>query len=90
MYEWDEGKARTNRIKHGIAFDAAYQFDWNTSIEEVDDRESSELRIKAIGFIGVTLHIMVFTPRSGKIRIISLRKATKGEERDYEKQTRRH
>jgi hypothetical protein len=30
----------------------------------VDDRESSELRIKAIGFIGVKLHEMIFTPRS--------------------------
>lgn len=27
-YEWNEGKREANRIKHGVDFAAAEQFDW--------------------------------------------------------------
>jgi len=86
MYEWDEKKAAGNLAKHGVAFEAIYRFDWETMIEEVDERdESGELRCKAMGFLGAKLHVLIYTPRAQKIRIISLRKATKREERDYAK-----
>ena len=51
---------------------------------EVDDREDyGELREIAWGFIGVRLHVMVFTRRRGGIRIISLRKADQKDIRRY-------
>lgn len=50
-----------------------------------DDREDyGELRMKALGFIGVRLHVLIFTERGDKIRVISLRKATKREVEAYE------
>lgn len=87
LYEWDGCKAAANLVKHGIAFEAVYGFEWDTSIEHIDDREDyGELRIKAIGFIGVRLHVVVFTPiDETSVRIISLRKANKGERDEYSK-----
>jgi uncharacterized protein len=52
----------------------------------VDDRgDYRELRERALGFIGVRLHMLVFTRRGDNIRIISLRKAEKKEVKDYVK-----
>lgn len=87
LYEWDERKAAINLAKHGVAFEAAYDFDWDTSIERVDAREDyGELRMAATGFIGVRLHVVVFVPIvEGAIRVISLRKANKGEQDEYRK-----
>jgi uncharacterized DUF497 family protein len=89
LYEWDERKAAANLAKHGIPFDAVHGFDWETSIERIDDREDyGELRIVATGFIGVRLHILVYAPSEedeDSVRIISLRKADKGEQDEYRK-----
>ena len=86
MYEWDNRKAVVNLEKHGVAFEAVYRFDWRSVIEEVDCRdESGELRIKTMGFLGVKLHVLIYTERGDRIRVISLRKATRQEERDYAK-----
>ena len=43
----------------------------------------SELRYIATGYIGARLHTVIFTERRGKQRIISLRKSSRQEERDY-------
>jgi hypothetical protein len=40
-----------------------------------------------LGFIEDRLHSVVFTPRDGKPRVISLRKANKREVKRYEKAT---
>lgn len=86
-YEWDEEKRRANVAKHGVDFADADRFEWPTAIVRVDDREDyGELRELALGFIGVRLHMMAYTPvRSGVALIITMRKATKRELRDYEK-----
>jgi uncharacterized DUF497 family protein len=39
-----------------------------------------------LGYIGDRIHSVVFTPRAGKPRIISLRKANKREVKRYEKE----
>ena len=89
LYEWDERKAAVNLAKHGVEFDAVHGFDWETSVERIDDREDyGELRIVATGFIGVRLHILVYAPSEedeDSVRIISLRKADKGEQDEYRK-----
>jgi hypothetical protein len=84
MIEFDPSKSASNLAKHGVSLEAANQFDWDTAIATVDDREDyGELRETALGFIGATLHQVVFTERNGVIRVISLRKATNGERRYY-------
>jgi uncharacterized DUF497 family protein len=85
MYEWDDAKATANLAKHGVSFEAVYDFDWNSAIERVDDRfDYDELRVIALGFIGIRLHVLVFTPRGETMRVISLRRATKHERKAYD------
>jgi uncharacterized DUF497 family protein len=89
-FEWDTGKAETNRKKHGISFsDAAGVFDDPEAIgmyEEVVDGEEREV-ILGIDNLGRTL-VVVYTFRGAKIRMISARAATKKEAREYERRIR--
>ena len=89
-YEWDEAKNRANMRKHGLGFEAVVRFEWSTAQVEFDDREDSgELREVAIGFLGESLHHLVFTRKDDDvIRVISFRSATKAEKRRYVEQTR--
>ena len=52
---------------------------------EVDDRKDyGEQRYRVLGFIGDRLYAVVFSPRAGKVHVISLRKANKREVKQYE------
>jgi uncharacterized protein len=87
MYQWDDDKNRLNKAAHGVAFEAAERFEWSTAMVEIDSREDyGELREKATGFIGDVPYALIFTHRSGLIRIISLRKATRLERKRYGQQ----
>lgn len=82
FYEWDPNKADASR--HGVPFEAAAEFVWATALEARDLRRPyREVRTVATGFIGPRLHVMVFTRRGLKIRVISLRKANSREIASY-------
>ncbi|MCA9735807.1 BrnT family toxin [candidate division KSB1 bacterium] len=86
-YEWDENKRIANFARHGVDFTDAVNFDWETALETIDDRNDyGEERWITLGLIGERVHLMVYTVRADKIRIISLRKANKREKNYYEKQ----
>jgi uncharacterized protein len=88
-YAWDEDKNRRNRHAHGVDFTAAERFEWDTAVVRIDDRaDYGELREVATGFIGDVLHVLVFTSRGDAIRIISPRKASNREKKDYVQKTR--
>ena len=83
-YDWDEAKRIANIHHHKVDFLAANEFDWDSALLYIDDREDyGELREVAIGYIGVRLHVLVFTRRNERIRIISLWKARKSDVRRY-------
>ena len=82
-YEWDEAKRLGNIEKHRIDFHEANAFDWDAAVVETDPR-FAEPRFRAYGYVGARLHVLVFTRREGKIRIISLRKANPREMRRYD------
>ena len=82
VYEWDEGKRRFNIAKHGVDFTAMEAFEWDTAMVEPDDHEG-EYRWTAKGFIGAVLHLVVYTERGNRTRIISLRKARPTERKHY-------
>ena len=87
QYEWDENKRIANLEFHKIDFTDADDFEWDTAIETIDDRyDYGEVRWVTIGFINKKLHVMVYTIRGNKIRIISLRKANRRESNYYEKE----
>jgi uncharacterized protein len=84
-FEWDSRKASENLAKHGIPFDYATRvFDDPYRIEQ-EDRTNfyEETRYHAIGIVENLLFFLAFTYRQGNIRLISARKVTPRERRQY-------
>lgn len=86
IYEWNEAKRAANLAKHGVDFAAMEDFDWQTARIEPDTRKDyGEPRFIATGYIADRLHIVVFTPRAGRTRLIGVRKANPRERKRYER-----
>ena len=86
MYEWNKQKCAANLKKHKVDFKIVEDFDWVTAIVLEDDREDyGEIRYRAMGLIGINVYALVFTERDEKIRVISLRKATRQEAKYYDR-----
>ncbi len=84
--EFDADKNAKNIRERGISFEITAEFDWETALVGRDRRKDyGEQRYKALGFIEDRLHVLVFTVREKGIRVISLRKANRREESEYEK-----
>jgi hypothetical protein len=86
-FEWDEKKANENLEKHGTSFDEAKTvFNDPFSVTIYDpDHSIDEHRYIDIGLSSKGRLIVVsYIERGEKIRIISSRKATKKEQKDYE------
>ena len=83
-FEWDERKAAYNFRKHGVSFAAVDDFDFDAALElEGLNDEHDEIRTTLLSRIRKNVHVLVFTRRQEKIRVISLRKATAWERRVY-------
>ena len=81
---WDEAKRRANFIKHGLDFiDAPALFSGITLTFEDDRFEYGEQRFVTLGILKGTVIVVAHTERNAEIRIISMRKATKYEQRLY-------
>jgi len=82
--EFDPAKNEANIEKHGIDMASAEQFEFDTALVNVDTRHGyGDVRNVATGYIKGRLHVLVFTKRGPKVRVISLRKANEREERTY-------
>ena len=82
--EWDEDKRRANLLTHGVDFrDAGVVFDSRTVSFEDDRGSYGERRFVTFGMLHDRLIAIVHTERDEKIRSISMRKASKHEERSY-------
>ena len=85
-FEWDEGKAERNLIKHGVSFDEAKTvFDDLLYVDFYDPNHSeNEDRYLAIGESNRgRLLIISYTERGNKNRLISARETTKTERETY-------
>ncbi len=85
VYQWNRDKAATNLRKHGVDFaDAVSVFSDDLAITIPDERFDEE-RFVTIGLdaFGRVL-VIVYTLRGDEIRVISARKATRQERRQYE------
>ena len=81
---WDPAKNRANQRKHGISFDDAKAvFQDPDRIDDFDDLEYDEDRWIVIGLVGSVIVYVIYTIRSGAIRLISARKATSHEQARY-------
>ncbi len=81
-YEWDEQKRQENAEKHDVDFTAIYDFEWDTALQR-SNTIHGELRWVDTSYIGVRLYTVVYTWRGSRKRIISLRKASPREMREY-------
>ena len=86
-FEWDDNKAATNLLKHGVSFDEAKTIFQDPFYVVFDDPDHSfeENRCIAIGWsVQNRLLFLSYTERRNTIRLISARKATHGERKLYE------
>lgn len=84
-FQWDDDKARRNKIKHGISFETvALVFEDENRIERYDEEHSvDEDRWITVGKVGDILFV-VYTERGKDIRLISARAADEDERREYD------
>ena len=84
-FEWDENKNQQNRQKHGISFEEAKEIFSGIVFTSVDRRfDYDEIREVSIGTLqGFVIVTVAHTERNGKVRLISARKATPKERRQY-------
>lgn len=84
-YEWDEDKALTNIQKHGIDFaDAVSALEDEEALTREDD-DPDEDRYITLGLDALErLLVVVYTFRAERIRLISARRATPRERKQYE------
>ena len=86
-FEWDPAKAAANVEAHGVSFEEAVTVFQNPLAKVHPDPDHSETERREI-LIGhstqARLLLVAFTDRQGKIRLISARKVTRRERREYE------
>jgi uncharacterized DUF497 family protein len=85
-FEFDGRKSRINKLKHGIDFVESQALWFDGSLLTGRAQESDERRLLLIGMIGDKHWAAVVTPRRGRVRIISVRRARKKEIAQYESQ----
>jgi hypothetical protein len=86
QFEWDENKAQSNIQKHSVTFEEAAEvfFDPFYQIGDASANDEEE-RDFIIGYtFSQRLLLAVYTERREKIRIISVRPATRVERKAYE------
>jgi len=84
VFEYDERKSQSNRLKHGIDFVEAQAL-WNDPyLIEIPAKTTDEARFLVVGKIAGKHWSAVVTPRDGNIRIISVRRSRAEEVAIYE------
>lgn len=88
-FEWDDTKRKSKIKKHGIDFiDPPIIFAGYTLTIEDDRYDYGEEGFVTFGVLGGRVVSVVHTETEDLIRIISIRKATKNEEKGYFSQIR--
>lgn len=83
-FEFDPGKSKANKTKHGIDFVQAQEL-WNDpDLLEIPARTSDEPRFVVIGRIGNKRRSGIITYRNDRIRFISVRRSRPEEVKLYE------
>jgi len=104
LFDWDDDKNRSNLADHGISFEVASLVFDDPLAQNVPDPFEDEERWRTTGTIGGTVIVLVVHTWSEVrivneedgaeeteevVRLISARKATKGERESYEESIRR-
>lgn len=84
-FEWDDDKATSNFVKHGVRFEvaAAVFLDPRRADFDASNPVDGEARRKVVGMIEGLLFTVVYTLRGQTIRLISARRSNEKEARRY-------
>jgi uncharacterized DUF497 family protein len=82
-FDWDPAKAARNLAKHGISFETATKAFSDENAIEVPDEDPDEARFRLTGLAGGIVLVVVYAERGDRIRIISARRASKREQKEY-------
>jgi uncharacterized DUF497 family protein len=84
---WDSVKVKLNSLKHGVLFSDLEPVFYDPNAISFEDKESrGEARYIVIGLDSLSrLSVVVYSYRDNIIRVISARKASKSEQKVYEK-----
>jgi len=83
-FTWDESKRQSNLVKHGLDFQDGPQVFAGATFSIADTRFNyGENRFVTIGLLGGNVVVIVHTEDEDEIRIISMRKGTKNEQKIY-------
>jgi uncharacterized protein len=89
-FEWDPAKAKTNLAKHGVSFEEAATVFGDVDSLTIADPAYSQLEDRWI-IVGQShqrkLLVVVHTERGDNIRIVSARRASRRERKQYEEGT---
>lgn len=85
-FEWNAHKALTNLAKHGVSFEIARKVFDDPFAVDIEDRSANygEVRRRIVGVGNGLILTVIYTERSELIRIISARKATRAERKEYD------
>ena len=84
-FEWDIPKAAANRRKHGVDFADAVSVLEDPSALTLEDEREAEKRFVTMGMDSLgRILVVVYTWRGDRVRLISARRATRSERRQYE------
>ncbi len=75
MFEFDETKSRSNRIKHGIDFMDAQRLWDDPNLLQIPAKTVDEARFLVVGTIDGKHWSAVITYRGSNVRIISVRRS---------------
>ena len=82
VYEWGETKSRENLSRHGLSFDDAEIVFAGPCVTFEDNRfDTGEPRFITLGYLEGRVVVVAHTPRGVRMRIISMRKANRREEK---------
>ena len=85
IFEYDKNKSLMNKQKHGIDFEEAKKlFDGENAIIVPAKIVDNEKRFALISKKFKKCYVLIFTLRGENIRIISVRRCRKKEEKEYE------
>jgi len=87
-FSWDDRKERDNQRKHGVSFDEAVTAfaDENARLKHDPDHSTQEDRFILLGFsakLRVLVVVHAYRQEEKEIRLISARKATRNEKKQY-------
>ena len=88
LFSWDDAKERENLRKHGIAFEEATTVfaDESARLKHDPDHSQQEDRFLLLGFsakLRILVVVHAYRQDETEIRLISARKATRNERKQY-------